>query len=281
MRKLQITTALTTAEENSTGFYLDELAKIPLISAKEEVRLARSIREGDRAALHRLCTANLRFVVSIAKKYQHQGLPLADLIAEGNLGLIKAAERFDDTRGFKFISFAVWWVRQSILAALMEHARMIRVPVNKIEEIGLVRKTVALLEQQEGISPGSARIAEHLGMSEEQVKEVLWVAPRTASYDETGPDPLRDFNVLDRLTDQLYPTDQLVEAADRERELSFLLGRLGGKERLVIELSFGLGGERELAYTDIAPIIGLTPQATRHIALKALRKMREGAGEIT
>ena len=196
MRNLQITQTITNRENTSVEMYFSEIGKEPMVSAQEEVILAQKIRQGDRAALDKLTKANLRFVVSVAKKYQHQGLPLPDLINEGNLGLIKAAERFDETRGFKFISFAVWWIRQSIMSAITENARLIRLPMNKVGEITKINKALAVIEQETLREPTSEQVAAHLEMHEYKVKEALYYAPWTTSYDAPYGDE-DDFSLLD------------------------------------------------------------------------------------
>lgn len=198
MRNLQITQTITNRENVSVELYFNEIGKELLISAQEEIVLAQKIRQGDRAALGKLIKANLRFVVSVVKKYQYQGLPLSDLINEGNLGLIKAAQRFDETRGFKFISFAVWWIRQSIMAAITENARLIRLPMNKVGEITKINKALSILEQETLREPTNEQVAAYLEMSEEKVKDALYHAPWTISYDAALGDE-DDFSLLNRV----------------------------------------------------------------------------------
>ncbi len=274
MRNLQITQLITNRENQSVELYFNEIGKEEMITAQEEVILAQKIREGDQAAVEKLTKANLRFVVSVAKKYQYRGLPLSDLINEGNLGLMKAARRFDETKGFKFISFAVWWIRQSIIAAVNENARIVRLPVNKIGEITRINKALSAVEQQTLREPTDEQIAEYLDMNIDQVKEALFCAPWASSLDT----PLGDgdgFSLLDRLTGDFPDPDHDLIKASCDNEVGSLLSQLSERERKIIELSYGITGGREMSPVDIAGIIGMSSESIRQIRNKALEKLRE------
>ncbi|UOE51002.1 sigma-70 family RNA polymerase sigma factor [Mucilaginibacter sp. SMC90] len=273
MRDLNITQNITNKESRAVEAYLGELGRLRLISADEEIDLAKRIRQGDHAALDRLVQANLRFVVSVAKKYQHQGIPLSDLISEGNLGLIQAARKFDETRGFKFISYAVWWIRQSILAALTEHSRMIRLPMNKINDISKLNKAVAEMEQELCHRPSAAQLAGFLRMTTEKVDGILAAAPRVSSLDNPfGEDD--DYSPYDRLCLHGEPTDGALMAEDAQLEIRLILQKLNERERSVIDMSFGLTGGSEIPPEDIAVRLGLTRERVRQIRKAAIRKLR-------
>jgi RNA polymerase primary sigma factor len=276
MRQLQITSAITNREGKSTDLYLSEIGKVDLISAEEEAVLAQKIRQGDQAALDKLTRANLRFVVSVAKKYQHQGLPLNDLISEGNLGLMKAAKRFDETRGFKFISFAVWWIRQSIMEAITVNARMIRLPMNKVGEITKINKAKSTVEQILQREPTLEQVAEYLETSIEKIASALAVAPWTGSLDA----PLGDgdeYSLHDRITTHENLADHALIAEDAITEVQRLLSHLNPREKTIIDLSFGLTGERLLHPADVAPIVGLTAERVRQIRNIAIDKLKNAA----
>jgi RNA polymerase primary sigma factor len=272
MREVNITPSITDRSSRVLEYYLQDIGKMNLLQADEEITIARQIKLGDKAALDRLVKTNLRFVVSVAKKYQHYGLPLTDLISEGNLGLITAAQKFDETKGFKFISYAVWWIRQSILAALTEHARMIRLPMNKIHEINRVGKAALVVEQQVEFRPSADQIAEHLGIPVARVTDVLATPTWTDSLDSTlGED---EFSAYDKLTDAEDLTDLQLMTEDASREVRLLLSCLDEKERVVIKMSFGVGGEAEIIPAEIARNMGLTKERIRQIRLSALSKLR-------
>ena len=276
MRNLQITQAITNREDQSTETYFSEIGKEHMVTAEEEVTLAQKIREGDKAALERLTRANLRFVVSVAKKYQYQGLPLGDLINEGNIGLIKAAKLFDEKRGFKFISYAVWWIRQSIITAIHENARMIRLPSNKINDITKINRAAAELEQQTLREPTTQQVAEYLTMSEENVAIALHSASWTRSLDiSLGEDD--DYNLLDKIPAGDEIPDKALMAESFSREIVGMLSALSAKERTVIELTYGITGELEMSAADISKYIGLTPDSVRKIRVNALQKLRDSA----
>ena len=274
MRQLKITKQVTNRETASLDKYLQEIGKVELITAQEEVELAQRIKAGDQRALEKLTKANLRFVVSVAKQYQNQGLTLPDLINEGNLGLIKAAQRFDETRGFKFISYAVWWIRQSILQALAEQSRIVRLPLNKIGSINKINKAYAALEQQHQRPPSAEEIAEVLEMSEDDVKESLRNSGRHVSMDA----PLvegEDSNLSDVLnsSDSPHPDqDLMVDSLRTEIERS--LATLTPREGDVIRLYFGLNGQHPLTLEEIGEKFDLTRERVRQIKEKAIRRMK-------
>ncbi len=255
--------------------YLQEIGQIPLLTPDEEVNLARRIKQGDQEALHKLTRANLRFVVSVAKKYQGQGLSLADLINEGNYGLIKAAQRFDETRGFKFISYAVWWIRQAILQALAEQSRVVRLPLNRIGTISKIRKTSAKLAQVNDRSPNIEELAKELEIDVEKVREAMQHTGRHLSMDAPFNED-DDNSLLDVLPDDedTQPDETLLDESvkiDIERALSLLHPR----EAEITRLYFGIGREHPLTLEEIGQRFGLTRERVRQIKEKALRKLRQ------
>jgi len=274
MRQLKITKQVTNRETASLDKYLQEIGKVELITAEEEVELAQKIKAGDQLALEKLTKANLRFVVSVAKQYQNQGLTLPDLINEGNLGLIKAAQRFDETRGFKFISYAVWWIRQSILQALAEQSRIVRLPLNKIGSINKINKAYAALEQKHERPPSAEEIAGKLEMGENDVKESMRNSGRHVSMDA----PLvegEDSNLYDVLNvgDSPNPDEDLMHDSLRteiERSLSTLTPREGD----VVRLYFGLGGQQPMTLEEIGEKFDLTRERVRQIKEKAIRRLK-------
>ena len=274
MRQLKITKQVTNRETASLDKYLQEIGKVELITAEEEVELAQRIKAGDQIALEKLTKANLRFVVSVAKQYQNQGLTLPDLINEGNLGLIKAAQRFDETRGFKFISYAVWWIRQSILQALAEQSRIVRLPLNKIGSINKINKAYAYLEQEHERPPSAAEISKHLEMSESDVKESMRNSGRHVSMDA----PLvegEDSNLYDVLnsSDSPHPDEDLMMDSLRT-EIERSLATLTPREGDVISLYFGLGGQHPMTLEEIGEKFDLTRERVRQIKEKAIRRMK-------
>ncbi|MFM1883864.1 MAG: hypothetical protein RL168_48 [Bacteroidota bacterium] len=274
MRQLKITKQVTNRETASLDKYLQEIGKVELITAEEEVELAQRIKAGDQRALEKLTKANLRFVVSVAKQYQNQGLTLPDLINEGNLGLIKAAQRFDETRGFKFISYAVWWIRQSILQALAEQSRIVRLPLNKIGSINKINKAYASLEQAHERPPSAEEIATKLEMSEMDVKESMRNSGRHVSMDA----PLvegEDSNLYDVLNSDDSPNpddDLMVDSLRTEIERS--LATLTPREGDVIRLYFGLNGHHPLTLEEIGEKFDLTRERVRQIKEKAIRRLK-------
>ncbi|MGO1729140.1 MAG: sigma-70 family RNA polymerase sigma factor [Flavobacteriaceae bacterium] len=274
MRQLKITKQVTNRETASLDKYLQEIGKVDLITAEEEVELAQRIKAGDDLALEKLTKANLRFVVSVSKQYQNQGLTLPDLINEGNLGLIKAAKRFDETRGFKFISYAVWWIRQSILSALAEQSRVVRLPLNKIGSINKINKTFAFLEQQHERPPSPSEIAKELDMTESDVKESLKNSGRHISLDA----PLKEgedsnlYNVLN-LGDSPNPDKELIQES-LQAEIERSLETLTQREADVIRLFFGLGNQQPMTLEEIGQTFGLTRERVRQIKEKGVRRLR-------
>ena len=274
MRQLKITKQVTNRETASLDKYLQEIGKVDLITADEEVELAQRIKAGDQIALEKLTKANLRFVVSVAKQYQNQGLTLPDLINEGNLGLIKAAQRFDETRGFKFISYAVWWIRQSILQALAEQSRIVRLPLNKIGSINKINKTYAFLEQSHERPPSAEEIAKELDMTINDVKESMKNSGRHVSMDA----PLvegEDSNLYDvlRSGESPNPDKELLHESLRteiERDLETLTPR----EADVIRLYFGLGNQHPMTLEEIGETFDLTRERVRQIKEKAIRRLK-------
>ncbi|MGV0925585.1 sigma-70 family RNA polymerase sigma factor [Empedobacter tilapiae] len=274
MRQLKITKQVTNRETASLDKYLQEIGKVDLITAEEEVELAQRIKAGDRVALEKLTKANLRFVVSVAKQYQNQGLSLPDLINEGNLGLIKAAQRFDETRGFKFISYAVWWIRQSILQALAEQSRIVRLPLNKIGSINKINKAYALLEQEHGRAPSAEEISEVLDMSEGDVKESMKNSGRHVSMDA----PLvegEDSNLYDVLNIGESPSPDVQLMIESLRvEIERALQTLTPREADLIRLYFGLNGQHPMTLEEIGETFDLTRERVRQIKEKAIRRLK-------
>ena len=274
MRQLKITKQVTNRETASLDKYLQEIGKVDLITAEEEVELAQKVKQGNQLALDKLTKANLRFVVSVAKQYQNQGLTLPDLINEGNLGLIKAAQRFDETRGFKFISYAVWWIRQSILQALAEQSRIVRLPLNKNGSINKINKTYAFLEQSHERPPSAEEIANELDMTINDVKESMKNSGRHVSMDA----PLvegEDSNLYDVLRSGESPNpdkDLLHESLRTEIERA--LETLTLREADVIKLYFGLGNHHPMTLEEIGETFDLTRERVRQIKEKAIRRLK-------
>lgn len=274
MRQLKITKQVTNRETASLDKYLQEIGKVDLITADEEVELAQRIKAGDDRALEKLTKANLRFVVSVSKQYQNQGLTLPDLINEGNLGLIKAAKRFDETRGFKFISYAVWWIRQSILQALAEQSRIVRLPLNKIGSINKINKTYAFLEQSNERPPSAEEIAKELDMTINDVKESMKNSGRHVSMDA----PLvegEDSNLYDvlRSGESPNPDKELLHESLRT-EIERALETLTPREADVIRLYFGLGDQHPMTLEEIGETFDLTRERVRQIKEKAIRRLK-------
>ena len=274
MRQLKITKQVTNRETASLDKYLQEIGRVDLITADEEVELAQRIKAGDVAALEKLTKANLRFVVSVAKQYQNQGLTLPDLINEGNLGLIKAAQRFDETRGFKFISYAVWWIRQSILQALAEQSRIVRLPLNKIGSINKINKMYAYLEQANERVPSAEEIARELDMSVNDVKESMKNAGRHISMDA----PLvegEDSNLYDVIRSNESPNPDKSLILDSLRtEIERALETLTPREADVIRLYFGLGDQHAMTLEEIGETFDLTRERVRQNKEKAIRRLK-------
>ena len=275
MRQLKITKSITNRESQSLEKYLQEIGKVDLITPEEEVQLAVRIKQGDQQALEKLTNANLRFVVSVAKQYQNQGLSLSDLINEGNLGLIKAAQRFDETRGFKFISYAVWWIRQSILQALAEQSRIVRLPLNKVGLTNKISKAYSLLEQEFEREPSSEELATLLGIELDEVETTLGVAARHVSMDAPFIDG-EDNTLLDVLENgNSLKADRQIEHCDSLRlEVARSLSTLTDRQRDVLMLYFGIGSENPVSLEDIGERFGLTRERVRQIKDKAITKLR-------
>jgi RNA polymerase primary sigma factor len=275
MRQLKITKSITNRESQSLEKYLQEIGKVDLLTPEEEVDLAKRIKQGDQIALEKLTKANLRFVVSVAKQYQNQGLSLSDLINEGNLGLIKAAQRFDETRGFKFISYAVWWIRQSILQALAEQSRIVRLPLNKVGSLNKINKAFSQLEQTFEREPSSEELAEQLEINADEVETTLGVAARHVSMDAPFVEG-EDNSLLDVLANTATPgTDSALEYKESlRREIDRSLGTLTERQCDVIKLYYGIGVEHPLSLEDIGEKFGLTRERVRQIKDKAINKLR-------
>ncbi len=275
MRQLKITKSITNRESQSLEKYLQEIGKVDLLTPDDEVDLAQRIREGDQIALEKLTKANLRFVVSVAKQYQNQGLSLSDLINEGNLGLIKAAQRFDETRGFKFISYAVWWIRQSILQALAEQSRIVRLPLNKVGSLNKINKAFSELEQTYEREPTAEELAEVLELQTSEVETTLGVAARHVSMDAPFVDG-EDNSLLDVLENKnTDKTDGALEYKDSLRnEIERSLSTLSERQKDVIKLYFGIGVEHPMSLEDIGIKFDLTRERVRQIKDKAINKLR-------
>ncbi|MBP1838322.1 MULTISPECIES: sigma-70 family RNA polymerase sigma factor [Formosa] len=277
MRQLKITKQVTNRESKSLDKYLQDISKMPLITAEEEVELAQRIREGDQVALDKLTTSNLRFVVSVAKQYQNQGLTLPDLINEGNAGLVKAAKRFDETRGFKFISYAVWWIRQAILQALAEQSRIVRLPLNKIGSINKINKAYSFLEQSHERPPSADEIANELDMTVSEVKQSLKNSGRHLSMDA----PLKEGE-----TSSLYDVVKSGESPNPDNNLMYeslnleinrALDTLSPRESDVLRLFFGLSNEAPMSLDEIGETFDLTRERVRQIKEKGIRRLRHSS----
>ena len=278
MRQLKITKSITNRSSEALDKYLLEIGKEELVSVEEEVELAQRIRQGDQRALEKLTKANLRFVVSVAKQYQNQGLSLQDLINEGNIGLIKAAQKFDETRGFKFISYAVWWIRQSILQALAEQSRIVRLPLNQVGSVNKISKVLAKFEQENERRPSVAELAEELNIEEDKISEVLRVSGRQVSVDAPFQDGEENC-LLDVLTNDDAPhTDSPMDKESLCSELDNILSAvLKDREKKVIVMSFGIGCH-EKSLEEIGDLLGLTRERVRQIKEKSLRNIKNDPG---
>ena len=277
MRQLKITKSITNRESASLDKYLQEIGREELISAEEEVILAKKIRDGDQVALEKLTKSNLRFVVSVAKQYQNQGLSLPDLINEGNLGLIKAAKRFDETRGFKFISYAVWWIRQSILQALAEQARIVRLPLNQVGSLNKINKAFSKLEQEFERTPSAEELATILELPEDKVADTLRVSGRHVSMD--APFVQGEENtLLDVLINSDSPkADNLLISESLQREIERSLSTLTDRERDVVKLFYGIGYNHEFTLEEIGDKFDLTRERVRQIKEKAIKRLKHSS----
>lgn len=273
MRQLKITKSITNRESASLEKYLQEIGKEEMISAEEEVELAQRIKHGDQNALERLTKANLRFVVSVAKQYQNQGLTLPDLINEGNLGLLKAAERFDETRGFKFISYAVWWIRQSILQAISEQSRIVRLPLNQVGSLNKINREISKFEQENERRPSLLEIADKIDLPEDKIDEAMSVNGHHVSVDAPFSEG-EDSSLLDVLVnDEIPTTDNSLVNESLQSEIQAALSVLNDRERKVIEASYGIN-QPELTLEEIGEKFGLSRERVRQIKEKAIRKLR-------
>jgi RNA polymerase primary sigma factor len=277
MRQLKINKQFTNRENKSLDKYLNEISKVEMITPTEEVELAKRIKDGDQVALEKLVNANLRFVVSVAKQYQNQGLTLGDLINEGNLGLIKAAQRFDETRGFKFISYAVWWIRQSILQALADQSRLVRLPLNKVGSLSKIGVAAAKLEQKFEREATTEEIAELLDLPTEEVETTLSTSGRHLSIDAPISDD-EDTTLLTLLSNTQEPNpDKTLLHESLQREIARVMSILSDKEKEILNLYFGLEGNIPHSYEDISEKVNLTRERVRQIKEKALRKLRNSS----
>ena len=273
MRQLKITNSITSRGSQSLEDYLNDISKQPLLTAEEEVKLAQRIRNDDREALERLVCANLRFVVSVAKQYQNQGLTLPDLINEGNIGLIKAAEKFDETRGFKFISYAVWWIRQSILQALAEQSRMVRLPLNQVSAVSRINKLITKFEQEHERKPSADELSELIDETPEKIRDSLRANGRPMSINA----PLGegdDSTLLEVISDDNMPsTDGRMIDTSLATEIDRMLDTLDEREKTIVEMCFGINN-REMTLEEISEKFGLSRERVRQIREKALLKLR-------
>ncbi len=277
MKQLKIVKQITNRESQSLDKYLQEIGKVDLITAEEEVNLARRIRDGDQIALEKLTKANLRFVVSVAKQYQNSSMSLGDLINEGNLGLIKAASRFDETRGFKFISYAVWWIRQSIMQALAEQSRIVRLPLNRVSSLNKISRTFSELEQKFQRDPSNEELADVLEIPPEEVADNMKNSSRQVSMD--APFVTGEGNsLLDVLeNDQVENTDSELMADSLRREVQRALSTLTQRESDVIAFYYGLNGEHAMTLEEIGEKFGLTRERVRQIKEKATKRLRHSS----
>ena len=275
MRQLKITKSITNRESASLDKYLQEIGREDLITVEEEVELAQAIKKGDRKALEKLTKANLRFVVSVAKQYQNQGLSLPDLIKEGNLGLMIAAEKFDETRGFKFISYAVWWIRQSILQALAEQSRIVRLPLNQVGSLNKIGKVLSRFEQENERRPSAEELAEELDIPVDKITDTLKVSGRHVSVDAPFVEG-EDNSLLDVLVNEDTPnTDGTLMYESLSREIDRALATLTERESDIIKMFFGIGCQ-EVTLEEIGDKFGLTRERVRQIKEKAIRRLRQG-----
>ena len=273
MRQLKIFTSITKRDSESLEKYLQEIGHEDLLTVDEEVELAQKIRKGDRKALDKLTRANLRFVVSVAKQYQNQGLSLPDLINEGNIGLIKAAERYDETRGFKFISYAVWWIRQSILQAIAEQSRIVKLPLNQVGNLNKVNRELSKFEQENQRKPSIDEIADRIDLPEDKIQDALKINGRHVSVDAPFSDD-EDGSLLDVLSNTDTPdTDNALVKESLREEIERALSLLGPKERTVVTAYFGIG-RPEMTLEEISETYNLTRERVRQIKEKAIRRLR-------
>lgn len=278
MRQLKITNSITNRDSTTIEKYFNEVSKVEMITPEEEVELAKRIKQGDDLALEKLVKANLRFVVSVAKQYQHTKVPLNDLINEGNLGLIKAAKMFDHTKGFKFISYAVWWIRQSIMEALAKHSRLVRVPANKIGDLSKIHQAAAHMEQRFEREPTHDELAEYLGVNVDDIKSANEASIKQSSLDAPFEEN-EDNSLLDIMKNpDATPTDDRLTSSSLKIELERLLSTLSERENQVIRQVFGIGYEYSQSLEDIGENLGLTRERVRQIKDGAIKKLRSKSG---
>ncbi len=273
MRQLKISKSITNRESASLDKYLQEIGHEELLTTDQEVELAQRIRKGDKRALERLTKANLRFVVSVAKQYQNQGLSLPDLINEGNVGLIKAAEKFDETRGFKFISYAVWWIRQSILQAIAEQSRLVRLPLNQVGSVNKITRELNKFEQEHERKPSVDEIAERVDLPEDKIADAMKANSRHVSMDAPSADG-EDSSLIDFLSGDSSNTDRELAIESLKAEVSRILKLLTDKEQKVLRAFFGIDGSPEMTLDEIGEKYNLTRERVRQIKEKALRRLR-------
>lgn len=277
MRQLKITKSITSRDSASLDKYLQEIGREALLPVEEEVELSQRIRKGDRRALDKLVRANLRFVVSVAKQYQNQGLSLPDLINEGNVGLIKAAEKFDETRGFKFISYAVWWIRQTILQALAEQSRIVRLPLNQVSAVNKITKAMTKFEQEYERKPSTDELVELVNELPEKISDSLRASGRHVSVDAPFIEG-EENSLLDVMTNPDSPmADKGLVSESLSTEIDRALGVLNEREKQIIERSFGINNQPEMTLEEIGETFGLTRERVRQIREKAIRKLRAGS----
>lgn len=272
MRQLKITNSITSRESQSLDRYLQEISREPLLTVEEEVILAQRIHKEDRSALDRLVRSNLRFVVSVAKQYQNQGLTLPDLINEGNMGLIKAAEKFDETRGFKFISYAVWWIRQSILQALAEQSRIVRLPLNQVSAVSRITKAITRFEQQHERKPSAEELSEMVDEMPEKINDSMRASGRHVSVDAPFAEDEGN-TLLDIMSTDTPSTDRKMMDISLSTEIERVLDTLEKREKEIVKMSFGIN-HQEMTLEEISAKFGLTRERVRQIKEKALRKLR-------
>jgi RNA polymerase primary sigma factor len=275
MRQLKITNSITNRDDKALEKYLNDISKEEMIGIDEEIRLTRRIKEGDQEALDRMVKANLRFVVSVAKQYQGQGLPLVDLISEGNAGLIKAAKKFDETRGFKFISYAVWWIRQSILDALSDKGRIIRIPLNQVSTLNKINKAFSKLEQELDRSPTLEEIAQELDLPEDKVRNTFFTSRNHVSYDAPMGGDSENSSMIDIISDtETSPTDLITSQDSLRTDLERALNLLEPKSKDIIKMLYGIGRSHPISLEEVGKKYSLSSERVRQIKEKSIRKLR-------
>ncbi len=277
MRQLKITQQITYRDENSVNLYFQEVNKYPMVSVEEEVALSLRIHKGDEIALQKLVEANLRFVISVAKQYQNQGLSFADLINEGNVGLVKAAGKFDETRGFKFISYAVWWIRQSIMQAISEQTRIVRLPLNRLASINKISKAIPYLEQQFEREPTNGEIAEYLDLNENSIAEDNKIKHKQVSFDKPlSHNGESDFSLYDIIETDTIPTpDNGLVSESLRIDLLRAMKKLNEREFIIISMSFGINNNKTYSLDEISNVMNITSERVRQIKSAGLFKLKK------